>query len=206
MCYNRGMNVEDLIAVARELKMPLATLRQLALLMREADGDSGWLCDEMVGVSERAMRQVNDLLRLERLPSGLYEMEPVAVRAACDEAYGEVRRLCGGCEVRVQYRNRIPLVTANRELLGSIVYNMLASASEVAQDEIRMMVRDTRDGVEIDVRDRGPVLEAMRPNGLSLLLVASFSRYLHAETKVVRHRDGMSHCIWLPHSQQRRLW
>lgn len=202
MCYNGGMNVEDLVAAARELKMPLVTLRQLALSLTGAGVDDVRIQAEMVGVSERALRQVNDLMRLERLPSGLYGMEPVAVRAVCAEAM----QLVADCEVEIQCRNRIPLVVANRELLGSVVYNMLDNAANAARDSVRLSLRDTRDGVEIAVRDRGPVLPAMRPGGLSIMLVTQFSQYMHAEVGTVRHRDGMSYLVWLPRSQQRSLF
>lgn len=200
--------MEDLIAAARELKVPLSTLRQLALGLGMAGADDERIRAEMIGVSERAMRRVNDLLRLTRLTSGAYEMEPVAVRMVCAEAYDEVRRLAEPCAVTVECRNRVPLVTANRELLSSMVYNLLLNATAVARDEVKMIVRDARGGVEIAIRDRGPVSMAMRPgaDGLAMVVATRFAEYLRAEMGAVRHRDGMSFCVWLPRSQQRRLF
>lgn len=196
--------IDDLLVAARELKMPLATLRQLALSLSGV-GDER-VCAEMVGVSERAMRQVNDLLRLEKLNSGLFEMEPVAIRAACAEACETVAQMPMACEVVVEYRNRLPLVTANRELLTSVVYNLLINAAGAAHDLVRLVARDTRGGVEIAVRDRGPVATAMRPGVLATLTATRFAQYMHGEMTVRRHRDGMSYLLWLPRSQQRSLW
>lgn len=193
--------------MARELKAPIATLRQLALLFDEGRTDAKQIQTEMVEVSELAIRQVNDLMRLERLERGDYEMEPVAVRAVCAEACGELAKVTGKARaVEVECRNRIPLVVANRELLISAVYNFLLNAAIAAQDAVQLTLHDTRDGVQIAVRDFGPASMAMRPSELPLTIATRFLRYMRAETEVVRHRDGMSFCMWLPRSRQGMLW
>lgn len=228
MCYNGGMNseVSDILAAARELKMPLATLRQLALMLGEMSTDNERIRTEMVGVSERAIQQVNDLMRLSKLEDGLFEMEPVGVRAVCGEVTREIAELFNKGELMVEYRNRTSVVTANYELLASVVRGFLANAAASASDKVRLTVRDAGGKVEIAVRDRGPALPmevwreirkgrgaaqgpvAMRPGAsrLALYTASRFSRYMHAEVGAVRHRDGTSFYVRLPRSEQRSFF
>ena len=66
--------VDGILVAAHELKAPLAVLRQLALSFDEMDVKNEHIRSEMVGVSERAMRQVKALIKLSRLTVGSFEM------------------------------------------------------------------------------------------------------------------------------------
>ena len=224
------MEVDGGLLVAHELKAPLAVLRQLAFALPEMDVDGERLRDEMVRVSERAMRQVNDLSRVRRLEDGLFEMEPVAVRAVCDDVANELTRLFEdrGRGLRVKYANRARLVNANAELLFSVVYNFLANAVRYSGEgsETLLSVRDSRGRVRVMVRDYGPSLPvgiwrklkngridepvkvAMRPgsSGLGLFIASKFSRYMGADVGAVRHRDGTSFYVELDISKQASLF
>ena len=79
---------------AHELKSPLVLMRQLALSMDLNDEKSiKFTRDHMIQVSERALRQVNDLTKVSRLEDGLFELEPVSIRGVCDEVTNELRLL-----------------------------------------------------------------------------------------------------------------
>lgn len=247
MCYNGGMDVEvdgilaasrermsegfdGILVAAHELKAPLAVLRQLAFSLDKMDVQGEHIRLEMISVSERALRQVNDLTKIKRLDDGLFEMEPVAIRAVCDEVTRELTYLFrfNKRELFVKYANRSPLVTANRELLHSIIYNFLLNAMHYSGEETRseLIVRDYHDRVRVTVRDFGPALPvdvwremkrgwikkptsiAMRPgsSGLGLFIASRFSRYMHAEVGAVRHRDGTSFYVELLKSKQASLF
>ena len=225
-----NMEVDGLALVAHELKTPLSVMRQLAFALPEMDVEGEMLRDEMVRVSERAMRQVNDLSRVRRLEDGLFEMEPVAVRAVCDDVTRELTRLFEdrGRGLRVKYANRARLVNANAELLFSVVYNFLANAVRYSGEgsETLLSVRDSRGRVRVMVRDYGPSLPvgiwrklkngridepvkvAMRPgsSGLGLFIASKFSRYMGADVGAVRHRDGTSFYVELDISKQASLF
>ena len=117
--------VDGILVAAHELKAPLAVLRQLALNLPEMKPSGEKMRSEMVSVSERAIKQVNDLSKIRRLEDGLFEMEPVAVRAVCDEVTKELAYLFSynRRDLFIKYSNRARLVTANRDLLYSVVYN-----------------------------------------------------------------------------------
>ena len=222
--------VDGILVAAHELKAPLAVLRQLAFSFDGMDSRNEHIRSEMIGVSERAIRQVNDLIKVRRLEEGLFVMEPVSVRAVCDEVTEELNNLFLGKKQRlsIKYTNKNRLVTANRELLRSVIYNFLINAVHYTSGntEAKLLVKDHKGKVEISVRDYGPELPwdiwkemrrgwiskptsiAMRPgsSGLGLFIASRFSRYMNAEIGAVRHRDGTSFYVDLPVSKQARLF
>ena len=226
----RDVEVDGVAMVAHELKAPLAVMRQLAFALPEMGVDGERMRDELVSVSERAMRQVNDLTKVRRLEEGLFEMEPVAVRAVCNEVIEELEQLFkyNRRGLKVKYANKARLVSANWELLYSVVYNFLLNAMRYSGEgtETELMVGDTRGRVKIAIRDKGPMLPmsvwremkrgeisepvkvAMRPgsSGLGLYIASRFSRYMGAKVGAVRHRDGTSFFVELPVSKQMSLF
>ena len=220
------MEVDGILVAAHELKAPLAVLRQLALSFDEMNSTGEHIRAEMVDVSERAIKQVNDLIKVKRLEDGLFVMEPVSVRAVCDDVMRELYYLFkhNRRDLFVKYSNRSKLVMANRELLHSVVYNFLLNAMHYSGAETRaeLRVKDYHDTVRVTIRDYGPTLPmdvwkemrrgwiekptsiAMRPgsSGLGLFIASKFSRYMNAEVGAVRHRDGTSFYVNLPISNK----
>ena len=88
--------VNGILVAAHELKAPLSVMRQLALSFDFQNSNEAKLehiRSEMISVSERAIKQVNDLTKISRLEDGLFTMEPVSVRAVCDDVTRELRYL-----------------------------------------------------------------------------------------------------------------
>lgn len=224
--------VNGILVAAHELKAPLSVLRQLALSFdfEEPAPSLEHIRSEMVSVSERAIKQVNDLTKIARLEDGLFVMEPVSVRAVCDDVTRELGYLFryNKRDLFVKYSNRAKLVTANRELLYSVIYNFLLNAMHYSGKETRseLIVKDDHDKVKVMIRDFGPALPmdvwremkrgwvkkptsiAMRPgsSGLGLYIASKFSHYMNANVGAVRHRDGTSFFVELPVSTQARLF
>lgn len=222
--------VDGILLAAHELKAPLAVLRQLALSFDDLDSQNEHLRSEMISVSERAIKQVNDLTKIKRLENGLFEMEPISVREVCDAVTRELSYLFSynKRDLFIKYANRSKLVTANRDLLYSVVYNFLINAMHYSGEGTRaeLIVRDFHDRVKIIVRDYGPALPmdiwremkrgwlekpssiAMRPgsSGLGLFIASKFSHYMNAPVGAIRHRDGTSFYVELPISKQTSLF
>ena len=222
--------VDGILVAAHELKAPLAVLRQLAFAFEGMDSANEHIRSEMINVSERAIRQVNDLIKVRRLEEGLFVMEPVAIRAVCDEVTEELNHLFASenKKIAIKYTNKRPLVTANRELLHSVIYNFLLNALHYSSAGMKaeLLVRDHQGRVEVKIRDFGPELPkdiwremkrgwimrptsiAMRPgsSGLGLFIASRFSRYMNANVGAVRHRDGTSFYVELPISKQASLF
>lgn len=224
--------VNGILVAAHELKAPLCLLKQLAFSMDFATDaeDLKKIQNQMIGVSDRALRQVQDLTKIARLDDGLFEMEPVAVRAVCDEVTAELRKLFwfNHRNLEIEYRNKNRLVFANRELLYSVIYNFCLNAMHYSDEETRSeLTLSDKDGkVRLDVRDFGPALPmdvwkslkkgwvtkptsiAMRPgsSGLGLYIASKFSQYMNANVGAVRHRDGTSFFVELMPSKQASLF
>lgn len=223
--------VNGILVAAHELKAPLSVLRQLAFSLDFADQkETSNIRTEMISVSERAIRQVNDLTKIAHLEDGLFEMEPVSVRAVCDDVIKELTYLFrfNNRDLKVKYSNNSRLVVANRNLLFSVIYNFCLNAVHYSTEETmsRLEISDHYDKVRVKIRDFGPALPmdvwremkrgwikcptsiAMRPgsSGLGLYIASKFSRYMNAEVGAIRHRDGTSFFVDLPISNQARLF
>lgn len=222
--------VDGILVAAHELKAPLAVIRQLAFALDGLDGQNEQIRNKMVNVSERAIKQVNDLAKIRRLEDGLFVMEPVSVRAVCDDVVRELSYLFSSNrrDLFIKYSNRSRLAVANRDLLYSVVYNFLLNAVHYSGENTRseLLVRDRKDFIRIVVRDYGPSLPmdvwremkrgwlekpttiAMRPgsSGLGLFIASRFSKYMNAKVGAVRHQDGTSFFVELPISRQVSLF
>ena len=220
-----------IFVAAHELKAPLALMRQLALALDpENPQEVHEYQDKMVSVSERALKQASDLAKVARLEDGLFEMEPVAVRGVVDEVNAELQYLFrfNARKLEIKYSNRSRLVTANRELLHSVIYNFCVNALKYSSEETatKLTVRDSKQKVMINVRDFGPSLPkkvydkivsgnleapvgiSFRPDssGLGLYIATKFAKYMHANVGAVRHKDGTSFFVELPISKQGTLF
>lgn len=224
--------VNGILTAAHELKAPLSVLRQLALSLdfEEHPSTLEHIRSEMISVSDRAIKQVNDLTKIARLEDGLFVMEPVSARAVCDDVVRELNYLFqyNQRDLFVKYSNQSKLVTANRDLLYSVIYNFLLNAMHYSGKNTRseLIVCDKKGKVNIKVRDFGPALPldiwrelkrgwiekptsiAMRPgsSGLGLYIASRFARFMNAEIGAIRHRDGTSFYVELPVSMQARLF
>lgn len=225
--------VNGILVAAHELKAPLNLVRQLALSLDFENQDLSeldYIRGQMIDVSERAVRQVNDLAKISRLEEGLFDMEPVSVRSVCDDVTRELSYLFrfNQRKLKIKYSNRSRLVAANRDLLYSVVYNFCLNAMHYSGEETlsELTVKDHDGKVRIGVRDFGPALPmdvwremkrgwiekptsiAMRPgsSGLGLFIASRFSKYMNAEVGAVRHRDGTSFYVELPVSKQASLF
>ncbi len=223
--------VDSLAVVAHELKAPLCLMRQLALALNlDEQPPNPRLCQQMVNVSERALLQVNDLIKMARLEDGLFTMEPVGVRGVCEMVVRDVEPLFGFDRklLRLQYKNQHKVAVANAKLLYSVIYNFCVNAMHysAADTTSLLTVSDDKDFIRINVRDFGPALPtpiwqkfrngqltqptniAMRPgsSGLGLYIATKFAHHMHAPLGAIRHRDGTSFYIKLPVSQQAYLF
>lgn len=223
--------VENVAVVAHELKTPLCLMRQLALSLELTDDTSRRqkLQTQLVQVSNRALRQVEDLTRTARLEDGLFVMEPVSVRGICDAVLREISPLFSveKRQIRTSYLNKTRLASANHDLLYSVVYNLCTNALRYSDQSLssQLQISDHQNHIRISVRDYGPALPAsiwrelhsgslarpvniaMRPgsSGLGLYIASRFADQMHGRLGVIRHRDGTSFFIDLLPSKQAML-
>lgn len=233
MLYNIYMAVEvnGILVAAHELKAPLCLMRQLvlALGLAERPETKSHLYAQLVEVSERSMRQIEDLTKIARLEDSFFATEPVSVRGVCETVVREIEPLFQHehRSLKFTYANRSRLAIANRDLLHSVVYNFCVNALRYSEDATlsQLTVQDHQQKIRISVRDYGPALPneiyqclqsgrldqptqiAMRPgsSGLGLYIASEFARHMQAKIGAIRHRDGTSFYVDLPISKQATL-
>lgn len=225
--------VNSILVAAHELKQPILSLRQLAYALDYSEDieDFAKIKTEMVDISDCALRQIEDLAKVARLESGLFQLEPVSVRHLCDFVSEEldVTFATHNRILDLSYTNRSRLVTANRDLLHSVIYHFCMNALHFSNHETHahLTLRNKgKDYVRFLVRDFGPALPddvwallkkgyldrpldiVMRPgsSGLGLFIASRFSEYMHAPVGAIRHRDGTSFFVDLPVSHQASLF
>lgn len=223
-----AVEVNGILVAAHELKAPLCLIRQLALNLEQnpSPAQSARLQSQLVAVSDRALKQVNDLAKIARLEDGLFALEPVGVRGVCEAVYQELRPLfrAEGRYLQLSYRNQPRVAIANRDLLQGIIYNFCVNALHYSDPDSvsRLTVSSHRNRIRIDVRDYGPALPssvwqalredrldqpitiAMRPgsSGLGLYIASRFAHHIHARLGATRHHDGTSFFVEVPVSRQ----
>lgn len=223
--------ISSLAIAAHELKSPLALIRQLSLEIGDetiAEHDKQRINDQILQVSEKALRLTSDITKVERLQSELFSLEPIDPISLCDEVRFDVAKLyeIHGKSLKRIRRYAIPPVIANRDLLRRVLLNFADNALYYADNsaivELRAQHIKDRHAIRMSVRDFGvnPTprqkkefrsLSQQRSHkksvgsGLGLHIAAQFAHVMNGSIGTVCHRDGTSFYIELPISQQLSL-
>lgn len=215
---------------AHELKSPLVLIRQLAFDIGRSDApDSSRqnLIDQIVQVSERALRLTGDMTKSDVLSQTLFTLEPVNPRTVFDEVTDELGRLytLHDKTLRVKRMHHLPPVVANRDLLRRVLLGFADNALHYSDIdgivEVHAQLLRSRGVVRLGVRDYGPqvsigswnkIIDGLgsrqkihsRPesSGLGLYIAHQFATAMQGTIGATRHKDGASFYIELPISRQ----
>jgi signal transduction histidine kinase len=110
--------------------------------------------------TERLISLVNDVLDVERLSSGRFELnlKPIDLGAVVDEAVKTQQYLADGRQVRLSTRlEPLSTVQADYDRLLQVVQNLLSNAIKFshADGEVEVYLGKSQSGVVCEVRDRG---------------------------------------------------
>jgi C4-dicarboxylate-specific signal transduction histidine kinase len=152
-----------LAGVAHELNNPLAILLAQATLLRDKaqNDDLKRRAERIYAAAERSGRIVKSFLALARQkPPRREEVDLNAVAAGAIEMLGYGLR-SNGIDVDLSGEPDLPLVDADRDLLGQVVANLLINAQQILLDRPdprRVWIRTERvgNGVALQVSDNGP--------------------------------------------------
>ena len=154
----------DLVAnLSHELKTPISAIRaRLENLLDGVEEANPAVLSVMLQQSERLSGLVEQLLDLSRLESGdvPLELEPVEIAPLVDRVVAEVEaaRPERTLEVREDIPPGIPPVTADRERLHQVLFNLLDNAFRYTPSGGRVVVRAVQQNgsCEVQVADTGP--------------------------------------------------
>ena len=157
-------------------------MRQMALAMdfqKDSTAELEKSRNKIIRISERAMRQVNDLTKIARLEEGLFTLEPVSIRAVCDDVISELEQLfaLNQRKLRFEYRNKARLVIGNYDLIFSVIYNFCANAMyySTVETESCLIISDKKDKVTyarlVGIRSSGCMHLEYAEDGLIMLSI-----------------------------------
>jgi signal transduction histidine kinase len=219
----------SLVAAAHELKTPLALVRQLSLQLAETKDEATRM--EIIRrirlTSERSLRLVDNLTRMARLESAMFEMEPVLLSNLCHEVIDELSPLSVALDQKFKIKvSKSPLIAVgNRDLLRSLIMGLVDNALQYNSPgaSIDITARIRRGEAELAVRDHGstmdlaefrrlkeslglramPITAQPLSSGLGLLIAQKFAVTMDGRLSVERHRQGgLTFRAHLPASQQ----
>jgi signal transduction histidine kinase len=181
----------DLVAnVSHELKTPLAALRaRLENLLDGVEEPNSAVLATMLQQSERLSRLVDELLDLSRLESGdvPLHLEPVDIAPLVERVVSEVEvarpeRLL---RVRTELPADLPSVTADRERLHQVLFNLLDNAFRFTPSGGAVTIGAVRQNgsCEVFVEDTGP---GIPPEHLGLV----FERFYRVDPSRSRDDGG----------------
>jgi len=153
-----------LSAVSHDVRTPLATITGAATTLRSqasklAPEVRAELLDSISEEAERLSRLVGNILDMTRLESGIelrrdvYPLEEIA-----GSALQRTEAQLAGREVTVDLPADLPLVSVDDVLIGQVLVNLLENAAKYTPpgSPIEVSARAKRDGLHLEVRDRGP--------------------------------------------------
>jgi signal transduction histidine kinase len=163
--------MQSLVAAAHELKTPLAIIAHLAssledeLLVTPAQRQASLRRIQLS--AERTMRLIQGLTTSYRLSeqqlSLALNLQPVNITQVCEEVAHEITPFAKvqGQELQLRLGQRSQLVVGDRELLHSVLFNLLDNAIRHTPPgaSVSMHIRRRTEVVRVCVHDSGPGIQ-----------------------------------------------
>ncbi len=139
--------------VSHELRTPLTRIKVALEFINDSRARED--IDEEVREIDR---MVTEILESERLahPGGRIEMSDIDITALIDEAAGALA--IGAGSILFEGARQPAIVRGDRQRIQIVIRNVLENAvkySSPAEKPIRVLVRDTEDMVQVEIRDQG---------------------------------------------------
>lgn len=209
-------------SLTHEMKSPLAAIRASAELLEQplTPPDQARFAAAIQGQSERLSRMIERMLALAEIEhrQRLHSTETIDVAPMLDQVVEDARARLAARRQRIELSAEADLrVVGDAFLLRQAIDNLVDNATEFAPPDsaIELVARRERDGVVVEVRDRGPgipdfarerVFERFyslprpdgghRSSGIGLSFVAQVAE-LHRGTASLRNRDDGGACASL---------
>jgi len=170
--------MQSLVAAAHELKTPLAIIAHLASALEDesfATPEQRRIGLQRIQLSaERTMRLIQGLTTSYRLGDDQLKLalnlQPVNVTQICEEVADEILPFAKvqGQSLELDFGQRSQLVVGDKELLHSVLFNLLDNAIRHTPPDstVRMHIRRRTELVRICVHDNGP---GIQPSDMSKL-------------------------------------
>jgi two-component system sensor histidine kinase KdpD len=158
---NEAMKAMLLDALAHEFKTPLTSIKAAASsILDEGPPAQKELVAVIEEETDRLDSLVSETIRMARIEAGDLRLDrrPQPVGELISAALQKLRILLEDREVRVEADPNLPEVTADAELIGLTIRQLLTNALKYASPESPIVIKATaaEDRVRISVKDFGP--------------------------------------------------
>jgi len=158
-------------SVTHELRTPLTSIRALSELMRDdpdmASEQRQQFLDIIVTETERLSRLVNQVLDMAKIEAGHAEWhtDDIDMKDLLEQAAGTMAETFreGGVRMVLDLDAPDRPVRADADRITQVVLNLLSNAAKYAPrgaGRVEMRLRHGADGVQVEVQDNGPGIEA----------------------------------------------
>lgn len=203
-----------------DLTGPLCNIAGFSDILRE--GHAGPLSAGQMAIVKRidgtarfALDLVDELSDVMRLKQSIFEKRPVDLDERVEEAIARNAAIAVQAKVRLHAALSLdaPPVLADRLSIGRLLDNLVSNALKASRPggDVRVAVRVSGAGVEVEVADSGPGLTIAsecesaegrpRSTGLGLLISRAIVKRLGGRLWARRRRGGRGGaavCFWLP--------
>jgi two-component system, OmpR family, sensor histidine kinase KdpD len=181
---NEAMKAMLLDALAHEFKTPLTSIKAAAsAILDEAAPAQRELVAVIEEESDRLDSLVSETIRMARIEAGDLRMDrrPQPVGELIQAALQKLHILLEDRDVRIEMDPNLPEVTADAELIGLTIRQLLTNALKYANPESPIVIKAVAadDSVRISVKDFGP---GIAPKNLQRI----FEKYYRVEDKTSR--------------------
>lgn len=222
----------DSVAVAYELKAPLALIRQLSLQLEIVSDPTMQkeIIDRIRLTSERSLRLADSVIKTRDLEDALFELEPIHVSKLCKDVIDELTPLAKArCQfLSGSFARRPLLAVGNSDLLKSLLVNLTDNAIQhgnkgskvevfnyLKNGEAIISIRDYNETVDIGDfrklkesigRKVSPISTRPMAPSLSLFTSQKLLEAMNGSLSVKRHNSGgVTFSAHLPLSRQLSL-
>jgi two-component system sensor histidine kinase KdpD len=151
-----------LSSVSHDLRTPLASITGATSTLLDPSTDEASRVELTRTINEEARRMarlVTNLLDMTRLEAGQVRLrkEPVLVEEFVGASLESLKDVLGSRDVKINIPGDVPPVLADLVLMEQVVVNLVENAIKYAPGSpIEISARQTPDGVQVEVADRGP--------------------------------------------------
>lgn len=158
-------------SVTHELRTPLTSIRALSELMRDDENMDTAQRQQFVGIivgeAERLSRLVNQVLDMAKIEAGHAEWHTTTLdpRELLEQAARTMAETCRerGVVLERVLPAQVRPIRADADRLTQVVLNLLSNAAKYAPRDtghVVLSLKETDDGVEVEVKDNGPGIPA----------------------------------------------
>jgi signal transduction histidine kinase len=173
--------------VSHEFRTPLTVIDGVSKTLDQ----QGWVADEgrpLLESLHRANRRLDELIvavlaTVEGQPA---RVEPVMLKAVCDEVVHGLEQFQGPARVRFAWDEEAPLVVSDPNILKQVLQHVIENALKFSplDSPVTVRIRPTGDGIEVRVRDHGP---GISPDYLG----RAFDPFTQADSSTTREHGGL---------------